>query len=60
MVATVGELIGTMNLIEKIIKDCEMIQESETSGYIKLEEQKRAYKKIREVVFGEGAINEYI
>jgi len=55
-----AEMFEQMRKIEKIIRDCEMIWESDSNDYVKLEEQKRAYKRIREVVFGEGAINEHI
>ncbi len=55
-----AEMFEQMRKIEKIIRDCEMIWESDSNDYDKLEEQKRAYKRIRDVVFGEGAENEHI
>ena len=55
-----AEMFEQMREIEKIIRDCEMIWESDSNDYVKLEEQKRAYKRIRDVVFGEGAENEHI
>lgn len=55
-----AEMFEQMRKIEKIIRDCEMIWESDSNDYVKLEEQKRAYKRIRDVVFGEGAENEHI
>ena len=56
-----AELFEQTRKIMKIIRDCEMIQEGNTNDSIKREElQARAYRAIREVVFGEGAINEYI
>lgn len=54
-----AEMFEQMRKIEKIIRDCEMIWESDSNDYVKLEEQKRAYKRIRDVVFGEGAENEH-
>lgn len=60
MNATLSELVENMIKIMHIIRDCEMIWESDSNDYVKLEEQKRAYKRIRDVVFGEGAENEHI
>ena len=60
MNATLSEMVENMVKIMNIIRDCEKIQESEDNEYVKREEQRKAYRKIRGVFFGGGAENEHI